>query len=185
MNLTNRNWRLAAWLTAYIASIILANWMVEKFGLVSIGLGLLVPAGTFAAGAALVLRDAVQIYGTRWWVLGAIFVGAAISFFMASPAIAVASALAFLVSEMVDWAVFTPLRPRNLALAVVVASVVAAPVDTVLFLVISGLGLSWQAVVGQVLVKTFMALIAAFIITLRRKRFERAQAEVRELADHG
>jgi uncharacterized membrane protein len=44
---------------------------------------------------------------------------------------------------------------------VVVSSLVAAPVDTVAFLHLAGFGLSWQAVAGQVLVKTAAALVFA------------------------
>ena len=40
-------------LATYIASIVAANWMTTTFGLVPIGFGLLVTAGTFAAGFAL------------------------------------------------------------------------------------------------------------------------------------
>jgi uncharacterized PurR-regulated membrane protein YhhQ (DUF165 family) len=49
-----------------------------------------------------------------------------------------------------------------------VSSVVSAPVDTVLFLHIAGFGVTWQAVLGQFLVKTAMALAAAAWLTWRR-----------------
>lgn len=165
---TRRNARLAIALAAYIASIVIANVLVDLVGLVPIGFGLVVPAGTFAAGAALILRDAVQVYGQRWHVFAAILAGAAISYYMSSPAIAVASGLAFLISELVDYAVFTPLRGRSLPMAVVVSSLVSAPVDTVLFLWISGLGVSWSAVIGQLLVKTLLALLVAAYLAYRR-----------------
>jgi uncharacterized PurR-regulated membrane protein YhhQ (DUF165 family) len=158
-------------IAAYVASIVLANVLTNYFGLVSIGFGLLVTAGTFAAGAALVLRDAVQVYGGRWYVLAAILGGACLSIVMSNPTIALASGIAFLVSEIVDWGVFTPVRKRSMALAVVLSSVVSAPVDTVLFLWLAGFGVSWSAVIGQFIVKTLLALVAAGIITLiARKR---------------
>jgi uncharacterized PurR-regulated membrane protein YhhQ (DUF165 family) len=166
---TARRVKLAVALVAYIGSIILANVLVQTFGLVSIGFGLLVPAGTFAAGAALLLRDAVQTYGRQWMVLVAILAGAILSVVMSNPAIALASGMAFLVSELVDWGVFSPLRYRNLALAVLVSSLVSAPVDTIMFLWLAGLGLSWEAVLGQVIVKTALALIVAVIIALVHK----------------
>lgn len=154
--------RIAVAVAAYTASIVAANWMTATFGLVPIGFGLMVTAGTFAAGAALILRDWVQVEsGRRWVVLAAILAGAVISAVTSTPALAVASGVAFLVSELVDWGVFTPLRDRSLAGAVVISSVVSAPVDTVLFLAIAGFGVTWQAVLGQFLVKTAMALLAA------------------------
>lgn len=52
-------------LLGYIATIIAANWLTVTYGLVPIGFGLAVTAGTFAAGLALVLRDAVQVSAGR------------------------------------------------------------------------------------------------------------------------
>lgn len=159
------------WLAVYMGAIVAANWMTATYGLVPIGFGLKVTAGTFAAGAVLLVRDRLQIVANRWWVLGAILGGALLSAVTSTPAIAVASGVAFIVSEMVDWAVFTPLRGRSLPLAVVVSSVVAAPVDTVLFLYLAGFGVTWQAVLGQFLVKTAMALAtAALIVAWERRR---------------
>ncbi len=167
------------WLSlfAYVAAIVLANVATSVFGLVAIGFGLVVTAGTFAAGAALVLRDAVQVFGGRWYVLSAILVGAALSVVMANPAIALASGIAFVVSEFVDWGVFTPLRGRSLPMAVVVSSVVSAPVDTILFLWLAGFGVTWQAVAGQFIVKTVLALIAAAAITAVTRTRERGTAD--------
>lgn len=158
------------WLAVYMAAIIAANWMTATYGLVPVGFGLKVTAGTFAAGAVLLVRDRLQLVANRWWVLGAIIGGALLSAVTSTPAIAVASGVAFIVSEMVDWAVFSPLRGRSLPLAVVVSSVVAAPVDTVLFLYLAGFGVTWQAVLGQFLVKTAMALVTAALIVVWGRR---------------
>jgi hypothetical protein len=161
--------RRVTWLALYVGSIVLANAMTARLGLVPIGLGLLVTAGTFAAGGALVLRDAVQRTSAQWVLLASIAVGAAVSAATSSPALALASGLAFLVSELVDTAVFTPLRGR-LALAVVASSVVSAPVDTVLFLHLAGFPVTWPAVLGQFLVKTAIALAVAAWITWKERR---------------
>jgi hypothetical protein len=143
-------------LAGYCGSILAANWATATFGLVPIGLGLAVTAGTFAAGLALILRDAVQQTAPRW-VVPAIVTGAALSYAVAGPALALASGMAFLVSELVDWAVFTPLRGRSLAAAVLASSVVAAPVDTIGFLWLAGFPVTPSAVLGQFVVKTIMA----------------------------
>ena len=157
------------WLLAFIGSIVVANYATSVFGLVPIGFGLAVTAGTFAAGAALILRDGLQVAAGRKWAVAAVVVGALLSYVLAEPFIAIASGIAFLVSELVDFAVFTPLRERSLPRAVLVSSVVSAPVDTVLFLHIAGFGVTWQAVLGQFIVKTGMALIAAALISWRRR----------------
>lgn len=157
----------ALWLAAYIGSIVAANWMTATFGLVGIGFGLAVTAGTFAAGAALIARDGVQVSAGRVVALVAIVVGAAMSWWLSTPALAVASGIAFLVSELVDLGVFTPLRERSIAAAVLVSSIVSAPVDTVLFLHLAGFPLTWQAAAGQFLVKTAMAAAAAAFLAWR------------------
>lgn len=160
--------RPAVWFTAaYVAVIVAANWATDTLGLVPIGLGLMVTAGTFAAGAALIIRDGLQRHTGRVWMLAAILTGAAISAVTSNPALAVASGVAFAVSELVDWAVFTPLAARSLPTAVVVSSLVAAPVDTVLFLHLAGFGVTWPAVAGQLIVKTGMAAAVALWLTRR------------------
>ena len=139
--------KAAAWIAALLASVVAANWLTATFGLVPIGLGLAVTAGTFAAGFALVARDGLQLSTTRRWLVpAAIVAGIFASWWVATPALAVASALAFGAAEATDWAVFTRLRRRSAPLAVVVSSLVAAPVDTVLFLHVAGFGVTWQAV---------------------------------------
>jgi queuosine precursor transporter len=63
--------------------------------------------------------------------------------------------------------VFSPLRDRSLPAAVLVSSIVSAPVDTVLFLWIAGFPLTWQAVLGQFLVKTAIAGLVALALVVR------------------
>lgn len=156
-----------SWLATYMFSIVAANWLTSTFGLMPIGFGLSVTAGTLAAGFALVARDGVQISCGKRLAVAAIIVGTLLSVVTSTPAIALASGIAFLVSEFVDLAVFTPLRQHTLSGAVLVSSVVSAPVDTVLFLSIAGFGVTWQAVVGQFIVKTAIALVAATVIARR------------------
>ncbi|MFE3262023.1 hypothetical protein ACFXPS_42565 [Nocardia sp. NPDC059091] len=36
------------------------GWLIEQFGIVGAGFGLMAPAGVFAVGPALVMRDGVQ-----------------------------------------------------------------------------------------------------------------------------
>lgn len=165
----NKKFLAAGSIAGYIGSIIVANWMTTTLGLVPIGFGLAVTAGTFAAGAALLLRDAVQVALGKVAVFAAIVAGIAVSYIVADPFIAIASAVAFAASEFVDFAVFTPLRKNSIARAVLVSSIVSAPVDTVLFLQIAGFGVTWQAVVGQFIVKTAMAGLVAFYL-FRRKQ---------------
>ncbi|MEE8394097.1 MAG: VUT family protein, partial [Rhodospirillales bacterium] len=66
-------------------------------------------------------------------VLGAMLVGVAISYFMASPMVAAASAAAFLVSELADWAVYSFTR-RPFSQRVLFSSLLGAPIDSAVFL---------------------------------------------------
>lgn len=45
---------------SFIAGVVMANWLTSTYGMVSLGLGLMVAAGTFAADLVLLLRDVVN-----------------------------------------------------------------------------------------------------------------------------
>ena len=153
-------------LVLYIATIVAANYATSTYGLVAI-LGLTVTAGTYFAGAALIARDFIQRDLGKPVVLAAIGAGALLSAVTSSPALAVASGLAFLTSELVDLAVYTPLSRRNLAAAILASSIVSAPVDTILFLHLAGFPVTPGAVAGQFAVKTALAALAALGMTWR------------------
>ena len=57
---------------------------------------------------------------------------------LAGPALAVASAAAFAVSELADLLVYQPLRRRRFLRAVLASDTVGAPLDTVVFLALAG-----------------------------------------------
>lgn len=119
---------------AFVATVWAANWSLNRWGFVSIGFGLTAPAGVYFAGAAFALRDAVHETIGRLWVVAAIAVGAALAW-QIEPNFAKASAAAFLLSELADFAVYTPLRERGRWAAGAFASnIVGATVDSLLFL---------------------------------------------------
>src|SRR5260221_3874789 len=120
-----------------------ANWLIGHAGtvcqpagpcLVPVAPGLMAPSGVIMAGAALVLRDLVQRRLGAAASSLAILVGAILSAALAPPALVIASAAAFLLSEFADLAVYTPLVRRGLIVAVVASSVVGLVVDSVVFL---------------------------------------------------
>lgn len=165
-------WKGAVALVLYVGAIVAANVLTERLGLVSVGFGLVTTAGTFAAGFALLARDFVHRYGGLWWVLGGIVVGITISWFMASPALALASAAAFAIAELADLLVFLWVRPRGFIRAAWWSNVVSAPVDTVVFLAIAGFPLTWPVITGQLVGKlvwaTAIPLFVYWLITRRR-----------------
>jgi uncharacterized PurR-regulated membrane protein YhhQ (DUF165 family) len=168
----NRRTVGVAAIVGYLATVILANYLTTQYGLIPVGFGLVTTAGTYAAGFAYVFRDTVQDFTGRpqrfpWGVLAVILAGGALSFAVAAPRIALASAVAFTLSELADWAVYTPLRSGGYVRAALASNIVGAVVDTVLFLWVAGFPV-WAALPGQLLAKfTVTALVVALVVITR------------------
>jgi uncharacterized PurR-regulated membrane protein YhhQ (DUF165 family) len=167
---------------AYIGTILGANWLVTHYPSVPVDAGLFgwhAPAGVFTVGLALVLRDLLHEW-TGWKaVLTAIVVGTSLSYLLADPTVAVASAVAFGVAELADMLVYTPLRRRGLLLAVLASNVVGLLVDSWLFLWLAFGDLTFLP--GQILAKTYMTLLAALVLAwLVRRRMKGNPSEFEE-----
>lgn len=169
---------------AFTLCVPLANWMIGNVGtvcppntpcLIPVAPGIMAPSAVLVVGAALVFRDLVQRRLGVGWAVVAILIGAALSYFIAPPKLVFASAAAFLLAEMADLAVFTPLQKRGLILAVVASSMVGLVVDSAVFLHLA-FG-SFEYLPGQVLVKAWMVLAAIPLIYLLRRRDERIGME--------
>jgi uncharacterized PurR-regulated membrane protein YhhQ (DUF165 family) len=163
---------------AYLCSIVAANWLTARYGFVPVGLGLAATAGTYLAGLAFVARDAVQDTAGRLVAVGALAAGAAVSWFASTPQLALASAAAFGLSEMVDMAIYTPLRRRGYVRAAVASNLVGSVVDTLVFLTIAGFGLAPVVVAGQLVGKAWVtAAIVAGVVGVRAVLRHRVRAE--------
>lgn len=160
----SRNTGLAA-LAGFIATIWAANWLIQHYGFVHVGFGLLAPAGVYAVGVAFTLRDLAHRALGPYWVMGAIVIGAALSWFIA-PAFALASGVAFLVSELADLTVYTPLERKTWIGAVLLSNTVGLVIDSVLFLWLA-FG-SLQFIQGQIVGKAWMTLLAVGLIAAVR-----------------
>ena len=168
-------------LAAYIACIPIANWMIGHVGtecvpqgpcLVPVApFGLMAPSGVLLVGLALVLRDLVQRRLGIRYALAAIAAGAALSGVLAPLPLVVASAVAFLLSELADFAVFTPLQKRGLILAVFLSSIVGLIADSIIFLWLAFGSLDFLA--GQIVGKTWMVMLTLPAIEWLRRRDER------------
>lgn len=156
------------WLALYIATIFAANWAIQTFGLVPVGFGLMAPAAVYFVGLAFTLRDLTQDALGRWVVVAAILMGALLSFLVA-PSFALASGVAFLLSEAFDFAIYTPLRKRQWAVAVVVSNAVGLVVDSLVFLWLAFGSLDFLA--GQVVGKSWMTLAALVLLWIVRSRW--------------
>ena len=129
---------------------------------------MMAPSGISMIGIALVLRDLVQRRLGRLPALMAIVAGAVLSGALAPPQLVVASTAAFFLSELADFAVFTPLQKRGLVLAVLASAVVGLIADSILFLYLAFGSLEFLE--GQVLGKVCMVLLALPFVHWIRKR---------------
>jgi hypothetical protein len=116
-------------------------------------------------GGVLVLRDVAQ----RQWghgVLGLMVLAAALSYLLGNPAVALASATAFVISETVDWLVYTTTH-RPFADRVWRSVLASAPLDTATFLHLAQIW-SWPLFAIGVISK--VAVAGAIAMILRRQR---------------
>lgn len=147
----------------YLSSIVAANAVTARYGLVPIGFGLAATAGTYAAGVAFIARDALQDTAGRVASLLVLLAGCVVSWVVAGPALAVASAAAFGVSELADMLVYSPLRRHGWVRAAVASNLVGAVVDTLVFLWLAGFGIATAVVAGQIVGKMY-ATVATLVI---------------------
>lgn len=152
-------------LPAYAATILGANWAIATFGLVPVGFGLLAPAGVYFAGLAFTLRDFVRERYGYWPTVGAIAAGALLSAAL-SPAFALASGVAFLLSETADALVYERLRRRGWLSAVAASNVVGFVADSTLFLWLAFGSLDFLA--GQLVGKGWVTLAAVAVLWVVR-----------------
>lgn len=156
---------LALVCAAYIGTIFAANAAIEAWGIVPVGFGVLAPAGVYFAGLAFTLRDLIHRYGSRKLAIVAIVVGAGLSA-LVSPELALASGLAFFVSELFDLAVYDRLRRRGWTVAVVASNAIGLLADSALFLWLAFGSLAFFP--GQVVGKVWMTVLAVLVIGLLR-----------------
>jgi len=149
----------------YIALIVAVNYAFTVVPLVELPGGTMWPPVSLLVGFVFVARDFAQReIGHK--VLLAMLAGVAISYVMANPFVATASAMAFLISELVDWAVYSLTR-RPLSERVLYSSVLGAPVDSTVFL--SGIGLLSPLGVVAMTASKLLGALAVFWLIRRRE----------------
>jgi uncharacterized PurR-regulated membrane protein YhhQ (DUF165 family) len=159
------------YLVAFALCIPAANWLIGYWGtvcppnepcLIPVAPGIMAPSGVLMIGLALVLRDLVQRRLGARWAIAAILGGAALSALLAPPALVLASGTAFLLSELADFAVYTPLQRRRLVLAVVASGLVGLVIDSLLFLQLAFGSLDFLS--GQIIGKAWIVLLSIPVI---------------------
>jgi queuosine precursor transporter len=160
----------------YVGLAVLANWLASKYVIHVPFTPYLAPAGVFCIGGVLVLRDWFQQLAGLWWSLALVYVAGAVSYLAGDVfgwaslrKIAVASVVAFTVSETVEAVVFTPLRRRNLTLGVGLSATVGNAIDSWLFLTLAfgSTAFFW----GQFWGKTEMIAVGVVLTACRRTVF--------------
>ena len=148
----------------YVFLIVLVNWLFTVVPLVELPGGTMWPPVSLVVGFIFVARDFAQ-REVGHWVLAAMGVGVVLSYFMASPQVALASASAFLISELLDWAVYTYTK-RPLSERIIYSSALGTPVDSIVFLSMLG----YFSIAGAAAMTVSKLLGALIVWWLIRKR---------------
>lgn len=152
----------------YIALIVAVNWGFTVVPLVELPGGEMWPPMSLAVGFIFVVRDFAQReIGHR--VLIAMLIGAGLSYVMAAPYVAIASAAAFIVAEGADWLIYTVTK-RPLSERILYSSVIGTPLDSIVFLY----GIGHLTVTG-VVTMTLSKMVGALIVWWLIRRRETAQ----------
>ena len=148
------------WSALYVGLMPFINWSFAAVPTAAIpdwlGGGAFQPLA-IVTGLVLVVRDFAQ-RELRHWIWGAMIVGLVLSTLTSWITIVLASGLAFLISETVDWAVYT-FSKRPLSQRIMTSSLASAPLDQLVFI-----GLAAQVVPGIFAWGTILTGIASKLL---------------------
>lgn len=154
------------WTALYVGLMPFINWSfaaVPTFPIPDwLGGGMFQPLA-IVTGLVLVVRDFAQ-RELRHWIWGAMIVGLALSTLTSWIQVVVASGLAFLVSETVDWAVYT-FTKRPLSQRIMISSLASAPLDQVVFIGLASLVVPGIFAWGTVLTGIASKLLGAWAVS--------------------
>lgn len=117
----------------YILCVVGINLAFSYIPPVFLSDGTIWSVGSVVAGAVFVARDYAQREVGHRLVVVLMFVAAAVSYLMAAPFVALASVMAFGVSEVIDYLTYT-LSKLEFKKRVALSSLLSVPVDTFVFL---------------------------------------------------
>jgi uncharacterized PurR-regulated membrane protein YhhQ (DUF165 family) len=156
-------WRYTA---LYIALIVAVNYGFTVVPLVELPGGVMWPPMSLVVGFVFIVRDFAQReIGHR--ILFAMAVGVGLSYIMADPYVALWSAIAFLVSELADWTVYT-FTKRPMSDRVIYSSILSAPLDSAVFLI--GLGIATPVGIATMSASKLLGAIAVWWLIRRREQ---------------
>ncbi len=154
-------------LVAYMALIAGINWIYEITPLVTLPGGDLWSPVDIIVGFVFVIRDFAQRRVGHYVLLAMLF-GIILSWLTVSRELAFASAAAFAVGELADWAIFTA-TGKPFSQRILLSSLLGAPLDSLVFLTLVGLA-SPLSMSVQITSKLAGALLVFYLVYRREKR---------------
>lgn len=144
------------WVGLYICAIVIVNVGFSYVPLFD------TPFGTFSpmaavVGAIFVIRDFAQ-RKVGHYILLTMLVGIFISYELAVPVVALASAVSFALSELTDWAFYT-FTKKPFYQRILISSALSTPVDTAVFLYMID-----YMTVGTFVLMVISKLLAALVV---------------------
>jgi uncharacterized PurR-regulated membrane protein YhhQ (DUF165 family) len=163
------------WAALYVGLMPFINWSFAAVPTWPIpdwlGGGMFQPLA-IVTGLVLVVRDFAQ-RELKHWIFAAMIVGLALSTLTSWIQVVIASGAAFLISETVDWAVYTFWK-RPLSQRIMVSSLASAPLDQVVFIGLASLAVpgifAWGTVLTGILSKLFGAWVVSRIVAAQEKK---------------
>lgn len=156
-------------LFTYIALIVGVNYAFAVTPLVQLPNGDLWPPASLIVGFVFVVRDFAQ-RRVGHHILWAMLAGCVVSWYMATPQLAVASAVAFAVGELGDWALFTFTR-KPFSQRILISSLLGAPWTAWSFCC----SLAWRPP-GPSGIMSLSKLAGSFLVFFLVRRRERREA---------
>ena len=165
------------WTAVYIATIPAVNYAFVHTPFIDLPDGGNFTPLSIIVGLILVLRDFVQ-REIGHFVFIPLIIGAILSYALAGPEIALASGLAFFISEVIDWAIYT-FTKRPLSARIMLSSMVAAPIDTIVFMIGVSMTVDNFMQVSTLVAMIVSKLFGAYVVYLLVKRREKRPLETR------
>lgn len=140
----------------YFSAVVIANIGFAYIPMIPLPYGEMFAPMSLLVGFVFVLRDFAQrdIGHNVFWFMGA---GVLASYVLSNPFIAYASAMAFAVSELIDWLVYTSTK-RSLRDRILISSSISTPIDSAVFMLMIGF-FSWYGLFVMTASKMLGALI--------------------------
>lgn len=154
----------------YLFSILLGNYFVIEYGILHFNIqdsnnvilfSLSAPAGVLWIGLTFSFRDLLQ----RFWGTFNVWIWMSIAVLITyyyNQKIAIAAVLSFLISETIDWLIFT-ITKLELKYRIIISNLIAAPIDSFVFVFLV-FGLLFDVIFGQSILKILFSLLIVPIL---------------------